>query len=281
MEVSLKGPLELLTGRPSGCKVYDRAWGFEGCMFARVTAWFHAVGAARKHFVNWPELVVSAFLGRGGVYRSRGGGVISCDAKTLLRRFVRMEYVWRLHGDTLPTVRFEDDSMIIPNYFGRDFRVPLNMELVSPPSIYLKAHPYDVAGLPGVCINASLAVQLPYDPTKEGLISYGLWDDVDDSLEMLDVPVVQLTKLVEKYRPTVVKLNCEGCEHYALDHLSQLPQLGVKKISVQFHGIKGHDPYESLSFLEKKLGMSVKVGEGEIRSLLGRKVKSLFAYWLF
>jgi hypothetical protein len=101
---------------------------------------------ARKHFVNWPELVVSAFLGRGGVYRSRGGGVISCDAKTLLRRFVRMEYVWRLHGDTLPTVRFEDDSMVIPNYFGRDFRVPLNMELVSPPSIYLKAHPYDVAG---------------------------------------------------------------------------------------------------------------------------------------
>jgi hypothetical protein len=192
-----------------------------------------------------------------------------------------MEYVWRLHGDTLPTVRFEDDSMIIPNYFGRDFRVPLNMELVSPPSIYLKAHPYDVAGLPVVCINASLAVQLPYDPTKEGLISYGLWDDVDDSLEMLDVPVVQLTELVEKYRPTVVKLNCEGCEHYALDHLSQLPQLGVKKISVQFHGIKGHDPYESLSFLEKKLGMSVKVGEGEIRSLSGRKVKSLFAYWLF
>jgi FkbM family methyltransferase len=294
-------------------------------LFSKFGAYRNAVGVARKHFVNWPELVVSAFLGRGGVYRSRGGGVISCDAKTLLRRFVRMEYVWRLHGDTLPTVRFEDDSMVIPNYFGRDFRVPLNMELVSPPSIYLKAHPYDVAGevvldigaylgdtplmwlykgarsviavepvplhykylernvagLPVVCINASLAVQLPYDPTKEGLISYGLWDDVDDSLEMLDVPVVQLTELVEKYRPTVVKLNCEGCEHYALDHLSQLPQLGVKKISVQFHGIKGHDPYESLSFLEKKLGMSVKVGEGEIRSLSGRKVKSLFAYWLF
>jgi hypothetical protein len=69
--------------------------------------------------------------------------LVSCDAKTLLRRFVRMEYVWRLHGDTLPTVRFEDDSMVIPNYFGRDFRVPLNMELVSPPSIYLKAYPYE------------------------------------------------------------------------------------------------------------------------------------------
>jgi FkbM family methyltransferase len=268
-------------------------------LFSKLGAYRNAVGVARKHFVNWPELVVSAFLGRGGVFRSRGGGVISCDAKTLLRRFVRMEYVWGLHGDTLPTVRFEDDSMVIPNYFGRDFRVPFNVGNVTatPPSFYLKQHyPFEVvddvvldigaylgdtplmwlykgarsviavepvplhykylernvAGLPVVCINASLAVQLPYDPTKEGLISYGLWDDVDDSLEMLDVPVVQLTELVEKYRPTVVKLNCEGCEHNALDHLSQLPQLGVKKISVQFYGIKGHDPYESLSFLEKK-----------------------------
>jgi hypothetical protein len=55
----------------------------------------------------------------------------------------------------------------------------------------------------------------------------------------------------------------------------------VKKISVQFHGIKGHDPYESISFLEKKLGMSVRVGEGEIGSLSGRKVNTVFAYWLF
>jgi hypothetical protein len=81
-------------------------------LFSKFGAYRNAVGVARKHFVNWPELVVSAFLGRGGVYRSRGGGEVSCDAKTLLRRFVRMEYVWRLHGDTLPTVRFEDDSMV-------------------------------------------------------------------------------------------------------------------------------------------------------------------------
>jgi hypothetical protein len=87
-------------------------------MFSKLGAYLNAVGVARKHFVNWPELVVSAFLGRSGVFRSRGGGAISCDAKTLLRRFVRMEYVWRLHGDTLPIVRFEDDSMVIPNYFG-------------------------------------------------------------------------------------------------------------------------------------------------------------------
>ena len=33
-------------------------------MFERVTAWFHAVGAARKHVVNWPELVSKAVSGQ-------------------------------------------------------------------------------------------------------------------------------------------------------------------------------------------------------------------------
>jgi hypothetical protein len=44
-------------------------------LFSKLGAYRNAVGVARKHFVNWPELVVSAFLGRGGVFRSRGGGV--------------------------------------------------------------------------------------------------------------------------------------------------------------------------------------------------------------
>jgi FkbM family methyltransferase len=299
-------------------------------MFSKLDAYLNAVGVARKHFVNWPELVVSAFLGRSGVFRSRGGGAISCDAKTLLRRFVRMEYVWRLYGDTLPTVRFEDDSMVIPNYFGRDFRVPLKVGnlIATPPSFYLKQHyPFEVvddvvldigaylgdtplmwlykgarsviavepvplhfkylernvAGLPVICINASLAVQLPYDPNLEGSVGYGLFniDTSITSINKLNVPVVQLIDLVKEHRPTLVKLDCEGCEHYVLDQMCQLPKFGVKKLSVQFHEIKGHDPYESLSFLEKRLGRSVKVGEGEIWSLSGRKVKSVFVYWSF
>jgi FkbM family methyltransferase len=241
-----------------------------------------------------------------------------------------MEYVWRLYGDTLPNVRFEDDSMVIPNYFGRDFRVPLKVGnlIATPPSFYLKQHyPFEVvddvvldigaylgdtplmwlykgassviavepvplhykylernvAGLPVICINASLAVQLPYDPNLEGNVGYGLFniDTSITSINKLNVPVVQLIDLVKEYRPTLVKLDCEGCEHYVLDQMCQLPQLGVKKLSVQFHEIKGHDPYEPLSFLEKRLGKSVKVGEGEIRSLSGRKVKSVFVFWSF
>ena len=36
-------------------------------MFERVAAWFHAVGAARRHVVNWPELVLKAVFGQDGV----------------------------------------------------------------------------------------------------------------------------------------------------------------------------------------------------------------------
>jgi len=197
------------------------------------------------------------------VFRARAGGAISYDAKKLLRKFVRIEYVWRLWGDVLPNVRFENDSIIIPNYFGRDFRVPFKAEGVTPPSCYNKHYPFEVMnevvldigayvgdtplmwlykgaksviavepvplhfqylvrnveGLSVICLNASVGGPLPKIPSQEGQVSYGLLDDAGDDL--LDVPVVQLTELVERYRPTVVKLNCEGCEHYVLEELSQ------------------------------------------------------------
>jgi len=288
---------------------------------AKVKAYRNAVGVARKHFVNWLELCFSAYLGRGGVFRSRAGGVIACDAKKLLRRFVRMEYVWRLYGDVLPSVRFENDSIVIPNYFGRDFRVPFKAEGVAPPSLFNKHYPIEVMndvvldigaylgdtplmwlykgarsviavepvplhfqylvrnveGLPVTCLNMSLAVQLPKIPSHEGSVSYGLFDDVGD--ELLDVPVVQLRELVERYGPTVVKLNCEGCEHYVLEELSQIPQLGVKKIVAQFHEVRGFDPYVSLAFLEERLGKANKTSEGTI-DLTGKKIRPVTIYWL-
>jgi hypothetical protein len=81
----------------------------------KAKVYYNAVSVARKHFVNWPELVVSALMGRSGVFKPRAGGTVSRDAKTLLKKVVRIEHVWRLHGDTLPPVRFEDDSIVIPN----------------------------------------------------------------------------------------------------------------------------------------------------------------------
>jgi len=291
-------------------------------MFARIKAWSHAIGVARKHVSNWQSLVLKAVSGSDGVFRSRAGGTISCDAKTLLRLIVRLENAWNHYGDVLKPVRFEDGDVIIPDYFGRDFRIPLKAEGVAPPSAFLKYYPFDVggevvldigayfgdtplmwlykgaksviavepvplhfqylekntAGLPVTCLNASLAVQLPNVSSQEGSIKYGLWDDAGDDL--LDVPVVQLTELVERYGPTVVKLNCEGCEHYVLEELLQIPQLGVKKIAVQFHEIRGFDPYVSLAFLEEKLGKANRTVERRGKDLSGKEIRVVTVYWL-
>jgi FkbM family methyltransferase len=290
-------------------------------MFERVTAWFHAVGAARKHVVNWPELVLKTAFGYDGVFRSRAGGSISCDGKVLLRQLVSLENAWRHYSDVLGVVRFEGDSLVIPNYFGRDFRIPLRAVGVAPPSAFLKYYPFDVkgevvldigaylgdtplmwlykgarsviavepvplhfqyleknvAGLPVTCLNVALAVQLPKISNHDGSIKYGLLDETSDDL--LDVPVMQLTELVEKYEPTIVKLNCEGCEHYVLEELSQIPRLGVKKIAVQFHNIKGHSAYESLVSLEERLGNPKKTAEKGTTDFSGKEIKTITAYW--
>jgi len=292
-------------------------------MFARVKAWSHAVSVARKHVSNWQSLVLKAVSGSEGVFRSRAGGTISCDAKSLLRLIVRLENGWNHRGDVLKPVKFEDGDVIIPDYFGRDFRVPLKaVTSVAHPSVYSKYYPFDVsgdvvldigaylgdtplmwlykgaksvialepvplhfqylekntAGLPVICLNVSVGGPLPKLPNHEGSICYGLVDDVGG--ESLDVPVVQLTELVERYGPTVVKLNCEGCEHYVLEELLQIPQLGVKKIAVQFHEIRGFDPYVSLAFLEEKLGKANRTVERRGKDLSGKEIRVVTVYWL-
>jgi hypothetical protein len=87
-------------------------------ILTKAKVYYNAVSVARKHFVNWPELVTSALMGRTGVFKLRAGGTASGDAKALLKKIVRIEDTWRLYGDTLPPVRFEDDSLVIPNYLG-------------------------------------------------------------------------------------------------------------------------------------------------------------------
>jgi len=258
---------------------------------------FYAVDVARKHCVNWHWLLVNAFLGRSGVFTSRADGSIFCDAKTLLRQLMWLERKWRHHGDVLSVVGFQNHSLVISNYFGKKFMVPLNAYIESPSFLLKQHYPFEVlddvvldigaylgdtplmwlhkgarsviavepvplhfqyltknvAGLPVTCLNVSLAIQLPY-VRKEGSIGYGLrlWDEANGHI--LNVPVVQLTELVERYRPTVVKLDCEGCEHYVRDQLWQLPQFDVKKIAVEFHGIDAYHLNEELDFFMEKLG---------------------------
>jgi hypothetical protein len=103
--------------------------------------------------------------------------------------------------------------------------------------------------------------------------SYGLQEDVNG--RKLDVPVVQLMELAENYRPTVVKLNCEGCEHFVLKDLAELPKLGVKKIAVQFHTVGNHDAHRSIAVLEEKLGRSIKTNE------ISGPIHIVTVYWSF
>jgi FkbM family methyltransferase len=287
-------------------------------MRSRLGAWFNAVRVARKHVINWHQLVVWALHGGSSRFRSRASGTVSCDAKTLLRQLVRLESVWQHYGDTLPAVRFEDDSLVIPNYFGREFRIPYGA-IVAPPSFLLKLYPFNVeedivldiggylgdtsllwlykgarnvismeplplhyqylkknvAGLPVVCLNAFLAGKL-----AEGINRYNLRNKNINELKISDVPVVQLTELVEKYKPTVVKLNCEGCEHYVLEQLRQLPRLGVKKIAVEFHTIENYEPYHSLTILENELGKATITHEMFPRSRPTKKAKAVTVCWL-
>jgi FkbM family methyltransferase len=183
--------------------------------------------------------MLKAVSGQDDVFKSKAGGSIACNGKVLLRQLVRLENSWRHYGDVLGIVRFEEDSLVIPNYFGRDFRIPLRAVGVAPPSAFLKYYPFDVkgdvvldigaylgdtplmwlykgarsviavepvplhfqyleknvAGLPVTSLNVSLAVQLPKISNHDGSIKYGLLDKtIGDSL---DVPVMQLTELVE------------------------------------------------------------------------------------
>jgi hypothetical protein len=74
-------------------------------LISKLGAYYNAVGVAKKHFVNWPGLVMSALMGRSGVFKARSGGTVYCDAKTLLKKIVRIEHIWRLYGDTLPPIQ--------------------------------------------------------------------------------------------------------------------------------------------------------------------------------
>jgi hypothetical protein len=115
-------------------------------MLARAKSWYYAVKVAKKHCINWSHLLLKALLDKDGTFRSRKGGTISCKAKALLKQLVRLENTWSHYNDTLEIIGFANDSLVIPNYFGRDFRIPINTIDIAHPSVYLKHYPFDVAG---------------------------------------------------------------------------------------------------------------------------------------
>ena len=232
--------------------------------------------------------------------------------------------MWHDYGDDLQVIGFQNTSLVIPHYFGRDFIIPLNAEGVSPPSSFIKEYPFSVdgevvldvgaymgdtplmwlyrgaknviavepvpehfqylqkntTGLPVVCLQLSLGIRVPKIPDLTGSMSYGI-KEVSKPADFLSTPTASLIDLVNKYNPTVVKLNCEGCEHYVLNELVELPELKVKHLAISFHNMVGFNAYESLAFVEKKLGKGEKTLDKTKRSKHQIEGRTITVYWSF
>jgi FkbM family methyltransferase len=130
----------------------------------------------------------------------------------------------------------------------------------------------NTAGLPVIALHASLGIKTPAIPSLIGSARYGIKEAENQTTNFLPIPIVSLISLVNMYNPTVVKLNCEGCEHFVLDELALLPKYNVKHIAVQFHPMKKIKLWDSLDFLKKKLGKGIVTSSSNDR---------VTVYWSF
>ncbi|MEM1944929.1 MAG: FkbM family methyltransferase [Thermoproteota archaeon] len=139
---------------------------------------------------------------------------------------------------------------------------------VEPVPEHYEALVKNVEGLPVITINASIGEKLPYIPEYVGSGAYGLKRHAEKIKGEIDVPVFSLSELVDKYRPDVVKINCEGCEHRVVDEIVELHHKGVRTLIVDFHNTD-YASKESLSrYVESKLGKGKLIHESYKQILL-------------
>lgn len=112
----------------------------------------------------------------------------------------------------------------------------------------------NVKELPVITINASIGAPIMRIENQVGWDTYGLHTPERGAKQHSGIPVYGLAELVERWRPDVVKLNCEGCEYDVLSELTLLPILGVKAIIVQLHDKPPHSKDRALAFLQERLG---------------------------
>jgi FkbM family methyltransferase len=136
----------------------------------------------------------------------------------------------------------------------------------------------NTSGLSVTCILASLAIKIPNIPELTYSMSYGI-KEIQNPTNFLSTPVVSLTDLVTRYKPTVVKLNCEGCEHFVLNELIDLPNYGVKHIAISFHNMLNINAEDSLKFIERSLGKGEKTLDKRKRTKAGVYGRTITAYW--
>jgi len=242
-------------------------------LMIKLSSYINAYRAARRNVSNWPKLLFYALLRKEGEFSIRGGSKIKYNARQLLkilasqRRLIGFK-LYDVNGE-LVRGEFFGFSFCFPIYmigyvtlvgehfykvYDVDVRDAVVLDIgaylgdsvlywlykgakkviaVEPVPEHFKVLQLNCSGLPVETILGSVGSRVP-KLNMIGSQRYGVWKTQNVN-RFLDVPLLSLIELTEKYKPDVVKLNCEGCEHFLVDDLILTPKLGVKKLIVQIH----------------------------------------------
>mgnify|MGYP000129572856 CR=1 FL=1 len=131
---------------------------------------------------------------------------------------------------------------------------------VEPVPEHFEALRESTRGFPVIAIKAAVGMPIPKLPSRYvGLSGYGI-KHAQEAQGWLEVPILELTSLVKQYKPMVVKIDCEGCEHAILEDIAKLPSLGVKTVIVELHDIPdGSRKEEALSYLKERLRGTLRI----------------------
>jgi len=168
---------------------------------------------------------------------------------------IHMEYDVDVHGKVVLDVgAFTGDSALY--FISRGASRVIAIEPVPEHFEILRLNAEDLPVMP---INAAVGCEVPYIPELIGRGSYGIKEVIRSRKGKLNVPVLSLSDLAESNRPQVVKVDCEGCEHYLVNELAKLKEIGVETLIIELHPVPNKTAEELLNELAVLLGNPDKI----------------------
>jgi len=273
----------------------------------KLSSYINAYRAARRNFSNWPKLLLYALLRKEGEFSIRGNGKIKYNARQLIRILAGRLGDFELHAveDGFMKGKFLGFSFCFPlnmlsqiwlsgkdlmKHYDVDVRDAVVLDIgaylgdsvlywlykgakkviaVEPVPEHFKVLQLNCRGLPVETILGSVGCRVP-QLSMIGNPGYGV-KEAYKSNDYLNVPLLSLIELVKKYEPDVIKLDCEGCEHFLAYDLILTSKLGVKKLIVEIHRL--NDDWRNLYHkLEQNLG------QGKITSSSGNYVNVIYDF---